>query len=154
MAGGTLAIGSMISTSVAQCTRTAMFLQTSRDQWTMVEAWSQDCNGHRRAMVPSLRNHCGIHNSTAGLNEAAARIVHTVQQGAQYCIGMGALGVNPPPPLLCTESATQPRGPVPRPEEAGTFSGQALLWSYPCPRGGGGSSQGGRHPLNIKPHAL
>ena len=32
-------------------------------------------------------------------------------------------------------------------EEAGTFSGQALLLSYPYPRGGGGSSQGGRHPL-------
>ena len=31
-------------------------------------------------------------------------------------------------------------------EEAGTFSGQALLLSYPYP-GGGGSSQGGRHPL-------
>ena len=31
-------------------------------------------------------------------------------------------------------------------EEAGTFSGQALLLSYPYPRGGG-SSQGGRHPL-------
>ena len=32
-------------------------------------------------------------------------------------------------------------------EEAGTFSGQALLLSYLYPRGGGGSSQGGRHPL-------
>ena len=32
-------------------------------------------------------------------------------------------------------------------EEAGTFSGQALLLSYPYPGGGGGSSQGGRHPL-------
>ena len=32
-------------------------------------------------------------------------------------------------------------------EEAGTFSGQALLLSYPYPWGGGGSSQGGRHPL-------
>ena len=31
-------------------------------------------------------------------------------------------------------------------EEAGTFSRQALLLSYPYPRGGG-SSQGGRHPL-------
>ena len=32
-------------------------------------------------------------------------------------------------------------------QEAGTFSGQALLLSYPYPWVGGGSSQGGRHPL-------
>ena len=37
-------------------------------------------------------------------------------------------------------------------EEAGTFSGQALLLSYPYP-GGGGSSQGGRHPLTALVHS-
>ena len=47
-------------------------------------------------------------------------------------------------------------------EEAGTFSGQALLLSYPYPRGGGGPvKEAGTHSPpcpqylpNIKPHAM
>ena len=47
-------------------------------------------------------------------------------------------------------------------EEAGTFSGQALLLSYPYPRGGGGPvKEAGTHSPpcpqylpNIKPHAF
>ena len=46
-------------------------------------------------------------------------------------------------------------------EEAGTFSGQALLLSYPYPRGGGPVKEAGTHSPpcpqylpNIKPHAM
>ena len=53
--------------------------------------------GHKTAMVVTLQNHCGSHNSTSCLNKAVAHIVRAVQKSAVR--RLHRLGVGPGPRL-------------------------------------------------------